>query len=281
MEAAQHVDGLRRLLGEWRARGERVALVPTMGNLHAGHLALVAMARELADRVVVSIFVNPTQFGVGEDFDRYPRTLQADCDALVGEGSDLLFVPGVPDMYPFGLEHAVRVHVPAISDILCGASRPGHFDGVATVVLRLFNMVTPDIAVFGEKDYQQLLIIRRLVDDLALGVDIRSAATVREADGLALSSRNRYLDPDARARAPALHATLRFMAEAWREGGARAEIEAEASARLHEAGLKPDYCVLRRAGDLGEPERGATALRALAAVHVGSTRLIDNIDVAQ
>jgi pantoate--beta-alanine ligase len=279
MEVISTAPELRIRLDGWRARGERIAFVPTMGNLHAGHYALVRLARAKAARVVVSIFVNPTQFGAGEDFERYPRTLDADREGLVAEGTDLLFLPGMADMYPLGIELAARVHVPGLSGILCGASRPGHFDGVAGVVLRLFNMVMPDIAVFGEKDYQQLLLIRRLVADLALPIDIRAGATVREPDGLALSSRNRYLDADARARAPALYATLQWMGAAWCEGRQPESIESEALVRLRSAGLDPDYCVLRRADDLADPVPGDTALRALGAVRVGSARLIDNIAV--
>jgi pantoate--beta-alanine ligase len=278
VDVVERASDLRATLEGWRARGETIVFVPTMGNLHAGHYAL-ARSAQAAARVVVSIFVNPTQFGVGEDFERYPRTLDADRAGLAAEGVDLLFLPGVDDMYPFGIEQAVRVHVPGLSDILCGASRPGHFDGVAGIVLRLFHMVRPDIAVFGEKDFQQLLLIRRLVADLALPVDIRAGATVREPDGLALSSRNRYLDPDARARAPALHATLQWMAEAWRRGEGRESIETQALTRLRQAGLDPDYCVLRRASDLTTPAPGDTPLRALAAARVGSARLIDNIPV--
>jgi pantoate--beta-alanine ligase len=279
MRTVANLAALREALQAWRAGGARIGFVPTMGNLHDGHYALVRQARGLADRVVVSIFVNPTQFGAGEDFDRYPRTPEADAAGLEAAGADLLFLPDVATLYPLGLAQATRVHVPGLSDILCGASRPGHFDGVATVVLRLLHMVQPELAVFGEKDYQQLLLIRRLVADLALPVAIHSGATVREPDGLAMSSRNRYLDAEGRVRAAAIHATLAWMAAAWRQGRAREEIENEAVARLRAAGLSPDYCVLRRAADLEVPAPGERPLRALAAVRVGSTRLIDNVEV--
>jgi pantoate--beta-alanine ligase len=279
MRTVATLAALREALRAWRAGGARIGFVPTMGNLHDGHYALVRQARALADRVVVSIFVNPTQFGAGEDYDRYPRTPEADAAGLEAAGADLLFLPEVATLYPLGLAQATRVHVPGLSEILCGASRPGHFDGVATVVLRLLHMVQPELAVFGEKDYQQLLLIRRLVADLALPVEIHSGATVREPDGLAMSSRNRYLDAEARIRAAAIHATLRWMAAAWRQGRAQGEIESEAVARLRAAGLSPDYCVLRRASDLAPPGPGDSPLRALVAVRVGSTRLIDNLEV--
>ncbi len=198
----QEAAALERALAPWREAG--IAFVPTMGNLHDGHLALVARARELAPRVVVSIFVNPLQFGPQEDYAAYPRTLEEDRARLAEAGVDLLFAPTVEVMYPRPLTEVTRVHVPGLSQILCGAARPGHFDGVATVVARLFNLVRPRHAVFGEKDYQQLMIIRRMVADLAFPIEIHGVPTVREPDGLAMSSRNRYLSPSERARAPRL-----------------------------------------------------------------------------
>jgi pantoate--beta-alanine ligase len=277
MQIIESAAALAPALAPWRAR--RIAFVPTMGNLHAGHYALLERARGLADRVVVSIFVNPTQFGAGEDFERYPRTLEADRGGLVARGVDLLYLPQVADIYPFGTAGSVRVHVPGLSDVLCGAARPGHFDGVASVVLRLFNQVRPDLAVFGEKDFQQLLLIRRLVEDLSLGIDIEAGATVREPDGLAMSSRNRYLDREARALAPALYATLRWMAEQVGAGRAPDAVERDAGARLLSNGLVPDYCVIRRADDLAPAAGAGQPLRALAAVRVGSARLIDNLSL--
>ncbi|MCS7047629.1 MAG: pantoate--beta-alanine ligase, partial [Gemmataceae bacterium] len=226
--------------------------------------------------VVVSIFVNPTQFAPGEDFERYPRTPEADLAALGGTACHLVFMPASEAIYPFGTAAAVRVHVPGLSGILCGASRPGHFDGVASVVLRLFHLVRPEIAVFGEKDYQQLLLVRRLVGDLGLGIEIVGVPTVRDADGLAMSSRNAYLAADERRRAAVIPKVLRWMAEAWLAGGERGAIEAEGRARLEAAGLAPEYAVLRRAGDLGEPAPGERPARALIAARVGRTRLIDN-----
>jgi pantoate--beta-alanine ligase len=272
------IGELRLQLAVWRGAGERTALVPTMGNLHAGHLELVLKARDLADRVVVSIFVNPMQFSAGEDLDAYPRTLDEDIARLTDAGADLLFQPSEAEIYRRPLEGQTRVEVPGISDILCGVSRPGHFVGVATVVCKLFNMTQPSLALFGEKDYQQLLVIRRMTEDLCMPVEIRGVPTVREEDGLALSSRNNYLSPDERARAPAMYRMLRETANAI-IGGARdyRRLEQTALSRLTEAGLKPDYFVIRRAEDLGAPMSGEEELVILAAAYVGRARLIDNL----
>jgi pantoate--beta-alanine ligase len=249
-----------------------------MGNLHAGHFSLVELARRQADRVVASVFVNPTQFGPGEDFARYPRTLAEDSVGLVEHNCDLLFAPSVEVMYPFGPEHAMRIHVPEAGDTLEGAHRPGHFDGVATVVAKLFAMVEPDVAVFGQKDWQQLLVVRRLVRELAFPLEIVAGPIARAEDGLALSSRNRYLDAHQRARAPELHATLQWMRESFVEGHARAAIEGAAMRRLERAGFKPDYAVVRRAEDLAVPAEGErSGLMALLAARLGDTRLIDNL----
>ncbi len=263
-------------LVELRRAGGRLALVPTMGNLHRGHLALVERAAQLAEHVAVSIFVNPTQFGPAEDFERYPRTPEQDLQALAASACRLVFMPAVSDMYPFGLEHAVQVRVPGLSDVLCGVSRPGHFHGVAGVVLRLLALFAPEVAVFGEKDYQQLLIVRRLVADLGLAVRIEGVATVREPDGLALSSRNAYLDAEARSRAPLLNRTLRRMAERFAAGEPREVIERDALEALRAGGLVPEYAVIRRAEDLAVPAPGERPARALAAAVVGKARLIDN-----
>jgi pantoate--beta-alanine ligase len=247
-----------------------------MGNLHAGHHSLVALARRRADVVVASVFVNPTQFGPNEDFSRYPRTPDADAAGLEASGCDVLFLPTVEDMYPYGIERSVRVSVPELPDILEGAIRPGHFDGVATVVSKLFNLVRPHVAVFGQKDYQQLLVIRRLTRDLGYPIDIVAAPIVREANGLAMSSRNQYLSPEQRDQASAIHATLQRMADEVRSGRAVGEIEAEALAHLRQAGFVPDYAVVRRAEDLREPAASDRDRVALIAARLGSTRLIDN-----
>jgi pantoate--beta-alanine ligase len=275
------VDEVRRAASDARRGGGRVALVPTMGNLHAGHLALVDRARALADVVAVSLFVNPLQFPPGEDFDAYPRTPEADAALLRGAGVALLWTPTVADLYPRGLADTTRVEVPGLSDILCGASRPGHFVGVATVVTILLNVVRPEVAVFGEKDYQQLLVIRRLVRDLQVPVEIASVATVREPDGLAMSSRNRYLTPAERGRAPALYRVLRRAAGALAAGERDlARIEADGRAALSAAGLAPDYVAVRRAADLGPPGPDDRDLVVLGAARLGRARLIDNLPCA-
>lgn len=270
--------GLRACVRAWKREGHRVGFVPTMGNLHAGHFSLVELARRHAGRVVASVFVNPTQFGPDEDFSRYPRTLAEDSVGLVEHNCDLLFAPAVDVMYPFGPDHALRIHVPEVGDTLEGAHRPGHFDGVATVVAKLFTMVEPDLAVFGQKDWQQLLVVRRLVRELDMPVEILAGPIVREPDGLAMSSRNRYLDGRQRARATELHATLQWMRDSFVEGHVLAAIEGAAMRRLQRAGFEPDYAVVRRAEDLGMPVEGErTGLMALGAARLGDTRLIDNL----
>ena len=278
MRTVATVAALRAAVAGWRADGQRVALVPTMGNLHAGHFALVEQARRDGARVVASVFVNPTQFGPTEDFGRYPRTPEQDAEGLADHGCDLLFLPGVSEMYPFGVERCVRVQVPGLTDVLCGASRPGHFDGVATVVARLFNMAQPDLAVFGAKDFQQLQLIRYLVRDLAFPLAIEAAPIVREADGLAMSSRNRYLDAGQRARAPAIHQTLQRLRDDFRGRAGLDVLESRARDALLAAGLEPDYVEIRREADLARPSAGERqGLRAFAAARLGSTRLIDNL----
>lgn len=276
METVQTIAELRRRIAGYRRDGQRIALVPTMGALHAGHLRLVEDARARAERVVASIFVNPLQFGPGEDFDAYPRDFAADARSLAAAGVDLLFAPGTGEVYPAGTAAATRVEVPGLSDILCGASRPGHFSGVATVVLKLFNMVQPDLAVFGEKDYQQLAVIRRLVHDLNLPVAVVGVATVREPDGLALSSRNRYLSAADRAAAPALYRALQEVAEAVAGGADPMAAAGAARQCLEAAGLRPEYLQVLRADDLAPPEAGDRDLVVLGAARVGRARLIDN-----
>ena len=275
----RELEALRAQVGAWKREGLRIGFVPTMGNLHAGHHSLVALARADADRVVASVFVNPTQFGPDEDYARYPRTPEQDAAGLAAAGCHALWLPSVETMYPVGAEGAVRMHVPVISDTLDGAHRPGHFDGVATVVARLFNQVQPDVAAFGRKDYQQLAVIRALVRDLAFPLRIRAGETVREADGLAMSSRNQYLSADERALAPLIHRTLRAMRDEALAGTPRARVEAAADQMLRAAGFHPDYAVLRRP-DLGEPAEGEGGpLVALIAARLGQTRLIDNLAI--
>jgi pantoate--beta-alanine ligase len=261
-----------------RARGRRVAFVPTMGNLHAGHLALVERARGLADVTVVSIFVNPLQFSAGEDFAAYPRTPEADAGLLERTGADLLYTPSAAGLYPRGLEATTRVEVPGLGDTLCGAFRPGHFAGVATVVAILLNVVAPDLALFGVKDYQQLLVIRRLVEDLHLPVAVLAVPTVREPDGLAMSSRNAYLSAEERARAPVLYRVLQEAAARIGAGEADlARVEGEAAGALAAAGFRPDYVAVRRASDLDPPQPADRDLVVLAAAWLGDARLIDNL----
>ncbi len=273
------IPALRTQVEAWR-RGGNVAFVPTMGNLHRGHLALVRAARGMADRVVVSIFVNPLQFGAGEDFANYPRTVDADSAMLKGEGADLLFAPTPGTMYPRPQDEQTRVEVPGLSGLLCGHSRPGHFVGVATVVCKLFNMVQPDIALFGKKDYQQLMVIRRMVEDLAMPVRVVGMDTVREADGLAMSSRNGYLKEQERAIAPVLYRVLTGLAAELRRGSDDyAGLQAQAAVELNENGFRTDYIAVRRADDLAEPAPDEARLVVLAAAYLGRARLIDNIEV--
>ena len=278
IETVTEPAALRARVSQWKRAGLRVGFVPTMGNLHAGHHSLVALARAHADRIVASVFVNPTQFGPNEDFARYPRTPDADAAGLEVAGCDLAWMPTVEAMYPHGVEGAVQVRVPGVTDVLEGAHRPGHFDGVATGVARLFNQVQPDVAAFGRKDYQQLAVIRQLVRDLAFPLELLAGETLREDDGLAMSSRNQYLSPQERGIAPQLHRTLQAMRVVSRAGTPRAEVEARASARLKAAGFEVDYVALRRP-DLTEPADGEAGPRvALVAARLGRTRLIDNLE---
>lgn len=278
MQTVQDAAALRAVIRGWRSQGQTVGFVPTMGNLHAGHHSLIKLARARTDRVVASVFVNPTQFGPNEDFDRYPRTLVQDQAGLAEQHCDLLFAPDVTTMYPFGAAGSVSVHVPQVTDTLEGAHRPGHFDGVATVVCKLFNLVQPDVAVFGQKDFQQLKVIERMVRDLALPVKVVGAPTLRAEDGLALSSRNQYLSPAERELAPQIYATLQQMRELVAKGHAVKVVEQAAASKLARAGFDPDYTVIRRAEDLSEPAEGERGgLVALIAARLGSTRLIDNL----
>jgi pantoate--beta-alanine ligase len=278
MQTVQDAPALRAAIRGWRAQGQTVGFVPTMGNLHAGHQSLIKLARARTERVVASVFVNPTQFGPNEDFERYPRTLVQDQAALAEQDCDLLFAPDVMTLYPFGPGNSVSLRVPQITETLEGAHRPGHFDGMATVVCKLFNLVQPDVAVFGQKDFQQLKVVERLVRDLSLPVKVMSAPILRADDGLALSSRNQYLSVGERARAPLIHDTLLKMRELMGEGHAWRAIEHTAAARLKRAGFSPDYAVIRRAEDLTEPAADQRdGLIGLIAARLGHTRLIDNL----
>jgi len=274
---------LRESCDPWRSRQQRIALVPTMGNLHAGHISLCRRAAELADRVVVTIFVNPTQFGPGEDFENYPRTLDDDVAALSeARCADVLFVPEIGEIYPNGTDHAARVTLPVLSGELCGASRPGHFEGAAGVVLRLCNIAQPHVLVLGEKDFQQLVLIKWLLSDLGLNLEVHGAPIVRDSTGLALSSRNRYLSAAQRELAPELQRTLAAVAAEIRSG-ARGfeEIESRAIGTLESKGFSVDYVEVRDAASLRRPQRNASSemLIVLAAAKLGRARLIDNVRV--
>jgi len=280
MQTVTEKPVLRQLISAWRAAGERIAIVPTMGSLHEGHLSLVEVAKQNADRVVATVFVNPTQFGPDEDFDVYPRTLKSDADKLAAVDADLLFAPDVATVYPYGVEAATRVVVPQLTDELCGSTRPGHFDGVTSVVARLFALVQPDIAVFGQKDYQQQLVVRRMVDDLGLPIDIIIAPIVRETDGLAMSSRNAYLINDERQSAAMIFQVLQQV-ELELLGGRRdyTKLEAEATGLLARSFSNVDYLAIRQADDLAPPDPDSRQVVLLAAAHIGRVRLIDNIVV--
>jgi pantoate--beta-alanine ligase len=278
MITVKTVRELRAAVARARSEGKRIGFVPTMGNLHAGHVALVEKASQRADFVVASIFVNPLQFGPSEDLASYPRTLVADQEKLVAAGCHLLFHPDVEEMYPDRMQGQTRVNVPLVSEGLCGGSRPGHFEGVATVVSKLFNMVQPDLAVFGEKDFQQLAVIRKLVRDLNMPIQIIGEPTARAADGLALSSRNGYLDDAQRAAAPALYRTLQQLAGAIRQGRRDfAALEQEGREELTKAGFRPDYLEVREALSLRPAGSQDQQLVILGAAFMGNTRLIDNL----
>jgi len=282
MQTFHTLTELRARVAAWRRSGERVAFAPTMGNLHRGHISLVERAQECAPRTVASIFVNPLQFGPNEDYASYPRTLEEDSRQLRTAGLDLLFAPNSADVYPRPLEEMTQVTVPGLTTVLCGASRPGHFCGVTTIVAKLFNMVQPDVAVFGDKDWQQLAVIRRMTTDLDLPIQIVGAPTVREADGLAMSSRNGYLSVEQRAVAPTLYATLQATAQRWRQGEQDfAILEEEAKAQLAATGFRPDYFEIRHAETLlrPTPEDAAADLRIFAAAWLGRARLIDNLPI--
>ena len=280
MHVVHTVSQLHASLQAWRNAGESIAFVPTMGNLHAGHVSLVEKARDLGECVVVSIFVNPLQFGPNEDFDKYPRTLEADCKLLKKAKADVVWAPSTQDMYPGGFPPSTTVTVNgALAEILCAPFRPGHFTGVATVVNVLFNRVAPDIAVFGEKDYQQLAVIRQMVADLGLAIRVVGAPTLREPDGLAMSSRNQYLSPEERKRSARLYETLQWVAGELK-GGRRdyTMLSQEGQARLVKAGFNPQYLEVR-ASDLSAPTDKSRDFVVLTAAFLGTTRLIDNLQL--
>ncbi|MEH6790987.1 pantoate--beta-alanine ligase [Parasphingorhabdus sp.] len=279
MQIVRQLAPLRDALAEFRKAGLTIGLVPTMGALHAGHMRLVEVARAQCDAVVASIFVNPTQFGVGEDLDAYPRQEAADAALLDAAGVELLWAPTADQIYPAG--YATNVGVTGISEGLCGAARPGHFDGVATVVTKLFNQIRPDAAFFGEKDYQQLAVIRRMARDLDFTHDIVGVPTVRDPDGLALSSRNAYLTKEQRASAVALPDAMRDAARQIADGGRVAAILADAKARIQAAGFHEiDYLELRDGDTLAVLDDFTPQARLFAAARIGTTRLIDNIPVS-
>lgn len=280
MQTVESLIDLRNAVHTWKLAGESVALVPTMGNLHEGHLQLVDFAHTRADRVVVSIFVNPLQFGQDEDFDSYPRTAAEDARLLATRQTDLLYLPTVAVMYPQQPERMTHVVVPGLSERYCGRSRPGHFDGVATVVCKLLNQVQPDISVFGNKDYQQLLVIERMVADLDIPVKVTGMPTVRDSDGLALSSRNRYLNDKQRSQATVLYQMLGSLAQRCVNGAEdfRA-LEKEGMKILEQAGFKPDYVAICRQHDLEPATDKDRGVIILGAAYLGKARLIDNISV--
>lgn len=280
MKIINSVQALRAQISAWRQNGERIAFVPTMGNLHNGHLTLVDVAKSRADRVIVSIFVNPMQFGKNEDLDNYPRTLDADCAGLSAHGADAVFTPTPQLMYPRGLDVQTYVDVPLLGDLHCGASRAGHFRGVSTIVCKLFNLVQPDIACFGQKDYQQLAIIRQMVIDLSLPIEIIGVATERAEDGLALSSRNGYLSAEQRAIAPSLHTLLQQLRSRILNGNHDyRSLEQHTKQQLNTAGFTTDYINIADQTDLTLATSAEQAKVILAAAWLGTTRLIDNIEI--
>jgi pantoate--beta-alanine ligase len=281
MQIIRNRQDLWRALAEWRRQGQTIALVPTMGNLHEGHLSLVHVGREHADRVITSVYVNPTQFGAGEDFDEYPRTPEEDAANLEREDCDMLFLPDTDELYPFGVDRSVLLRAsPDLAGRLEGRFRPGHFDGVVTIVARFFAIVQPDIAVFGEKDYQQLLVVQRMTKDLGFNTEVIGAETVRAKSGLALSSRNAYLNGEEMEAAQRLNEILAEAAQlAGSDEHSFEEIEQKAAEEIQDAGLQLEYIAIRRAEDLAEPQDDQEPLRILAAAWCGRTRLIDNMAV--
>lgn len=282
MDTVTTIAAVRERVRGWRREGLRVAFVPTMGNLHAGHVSLIEAARRHGERFVASIFVNPMQFGPNEDFAHYPRTPQEDAQMLAAAGCSLMFMPDVAEIYPNGAERATRIEVPGLSRILDGEFRPGHFEGVSTVVAKLFHIVDPDVAVFGEKDFQQLTVIRHMVADLCIPIEIIGAPTVRDHDGLAMSSRNQYLTAAERALAPQIYVALQAAARRVRAGDVDfASIERAGFHELESAGFRPDYFSIRKAQDLRPATAQARELVILTAARIGKARLIDNVQVTR
>jgi len=279
MKIISDIQPLRQQIKEWRMQGLTIGFVPTMGNLHAGHMELVTEARKRADKVVVSIFVNPMQFGLSEDIDNYPKTLDADKVKLTAADTDLLFIPTSDVIYPSGFQQNTFVEVPNISDIHCGKSRPGHFRGVATVVAKLFNLVQPDLACFGSKDYQQLEVIRTMVANLSIPVEIVPVKIVRAESGLALSSRNGYLNDEEMAQAPILYQTLQWLAEEVKTNKDFDALSQQAISRISRAGLTPDYLNICHGRTLAMAKAEDKHLVILASAFCGKARLIDNIQV--
>ena len=282
MDTVTTIAAVRERVQAWRRAGLRVAFVPTMGNLHAGHVSLIEAARRHGERFIASIFVNPMQFGPNEDFAHYPRTPREDERMLAAAGCSVMFMPDVAEIYPNGSERATRVEVPGVSRILEGEFRPGHMEGVSTVVAKLFHIVEPDVAVFGEKDFQQLTVIRRMVADLCMPVKIIGAPTVRDRDGLAMSSRNQYLSSEERALAPSIYQALEAAAQRLRAGDVDfASIERAGFHALESAGFRPDYFSVRNASDLCSATASARELVILTAARIGKARLIDNVQVTR
>jgi len=280
LDTVTTIAAVREHVQRWRREGLRIAFVPTMGNLHPGHVSLIEAARRHGERFIASIFVNPMQFGPNEDFAHYPRTPREDERMLAEAGCSLMFMPDVAEIYPHGAERATRIEVPGLSRILDGEFRPGHFEGVSTVVAKLFHIVEPDVAVFGEKDFQQLTVIRRMVADLCMPVKIVGAPTMRDADGLAMSSRNQYLTLAERARAPEIYKALQAAAARVRTGDADfASIERAGFHALEGAGFQPDYFSVRQAHDLNPATASTRELVILTAARIGKARLIDNVQV--
>lgn len=280
MNTVNDIETLRKQITQWRREGQKIAFVPTMGNLHAGHISLVTKAHEHADKVVASIFVNPMQFGVNEDIDNYPKTLEQDQKKLIAAGTDLLFTPTPAIIYPKGIDRQSFVEVPNVSDGYCGESRPGHFRGVSTVVCKLFNLVQPDVACFGLKDYQQVQVIQTMVEDLSMPIEIVPVETVREESGLALSSRNGYLTEEEMKVAPALSQNIQWLAQAIKDDNDFIGLARKAANFIDNAGLKTDYIHICHARTLQPASEDDKELVILAAAHCGKARLIDNLQVS-
>lgn len=280
MNTVNTITTLRSCIHEWRLQGLKIAFVPTMGNLHAGHISLITEAKKHADKVVVSIFVNPMQFGANEDIDNYPKTLADDQQKLIAVNTDLLFTPTPEIIYPKGLDKQTFVEVPNVSDVYCGESRPGHFRGVSTVVCKLFNLVQPDVACFGQKDYQQVQVIQTMVDDLSMPIEIIPVPTMREESGLAMSSRNGYLTAEEKVTAVELSKTMRWLAESIKTDTNYTQLIETAKTKIDATGMKTDYLHISHASTLNAATPDDKEIVILAAAHCGKARLIDNIRIS-